>query len=285
MLTRRILLPLILGTVAPIFAAATPAHAQAETGTISADAEELGPADRPRRKATTFEYRESDGGGGGGGRRDRDDERTDHQKVVGHFGVGWFGVSNILIDFDLDGDQGGVIAAPVIGVRYWLSEFLGIDGGIGFGVSGSSAETEAGGMNVETDGPATFGFMLHAGLPLAFATGRHYTFIVVPELNIGFATLTRTINQGGPTPMTMEIENTGVRFDIGGRAGAEVHFGFIDIPELALEASVGLYLTRIQATQTQMDVSQRVGQTSITTTSLNNPWDFFRTSVAARYYF
>lgn len=253
-----------------------PARAQSQTSSTAADGEDEPGRPRPpeRREHARAES------GGGSARIERDD----HEAVIGHFGVGWFGVSNILVGFSLDGSTGSaVVAAPVLGIRYWLSELIGIDGGIGIGITGSSASVEAAGMTTSSDGPSSFGLLLHGGVPLALTSGRHYAFIVVPEINVGFASVTRQMNMGGG--MMTAVENTGFRFDIGARAGAEVQFGFIGVPDLALEASVGLYLTRIQARQEISGVTQRVGQTSLSTTQINNPWDFFLTSVAARYYF
>jgi hypothetical protein len=283
MFTRPTGLALILGTVA-LTALSRPASAQgAETGTASVDGEELAPGSSarssdevpaaPRRKSES----RSDGGGGGS-------EANDHAQVIGRIGVGWFGVSNIPVEFSLDPDDpAGVIAAPVIGVRYWTSDFLGIDAGIGIGLTGSGVSSEVGGTTMDMDGPSTFGLLLHAGLPMALKSGRHYAFIAVPEINVGFASISREVMTA--PGMTTEISNSGFRFDLGVRAGAEVQFGFIGIPELALDASVGIYLTQLQASESQGDNSTSISQTQLSTTSLNNPWDFFRTAVAARYYF
>lgn len=213
------------------------------------------------------------------------EETVDHQKIVGRFGIGWFGVSNILVRFDLDGDVDDLIAAPVLGARYWLSDRFGIDFGLGLALSGSAGEIEAMGTPVESEGPSSFGLLLHGGVPIALTSGKHYTFIVVPELNVGFASVTEQIGNGGNPPGTMERATSGFRLDLGARAGAEIQFGFIGIPELALEASVGLFLSRTQAREETGGVTTSVSQTSISTTSFNNPWDFFRTAVAARYYF
>lgn len=210
---------------------------------------------------------------------------NDHELVVGRLGVGWFGVSNIPTSFAVDGSgTGNVVAAPVLGARYWFTSFLGLDVGLGVAISGSTTETSNNGVTLmELDGPSTFGLLLHLGVPMAFKSGKHYSFLLVPELNAGTASISRKINDGTGE---VDLETTGFRFDLGARAGAEIQFGFIDIPELALEASVGIYLTRVQARrEEESNVVQSVGQTSITTTSLNNPWDFFRTTVAARYYF
>jgi hypothetical protein len=274
---------LISSTALSLMFAPLSAGAQSDTsttGAYNADDEPGNPRDR-----RTEEHGSRTGTGTGGGGAVAVHEKNDHDAIIGDIGIGWFGVSNIVVDFDLDGDTDGIVAAPILGGRYWFSERFGIDIGLGIFLAASAAEIEGNGSPVETDGPSTFGLLLHGGFPIALKTGKHYTFIVVPELNVGFASVSRDIQSGVPGEATVEQSNTGFRLDLGGRAGAEIQFGFIGIPELALEASVGLYLTRIQARQEQGDVSASVSQTSISTTSLNNPWDFFRTTVAARYYF
>ena len=92
-------------------------------------------------------------------------------------------------------------------------------------------------VTTTTDGPAAVGVAVHGGVPLAFAYGKHYKFLLVPELNIGYARRGEKQN-GNPAPP--DIVRTGLRVDAGARIGTEIQFGFIGIPELALQASVGL---------------------------------------------
>jgi hypothetical protein len=197
---------------------------------------------------------------------------SDHSRVVGSFGVGWFGISDVPIA-NADGSRGN-IAAPALGVRYWVNDLLGIDAGVGFATSSSS--TEANGNDL--DGLSRTAFLLHAGVPLALATGRHYIFEVVPEANFAFA----TGNSGDPA----DVDLSGLRFELGARAGTEIQFGFIGIPELALEASVGLFLRKdsYKASPNAGD-DATASDFLISTSNINNPWDFFRSNVAARYYF
>jgi hypothetical protein len=64
-----------------------------------------------------------------------------------------------------------------------------------------------------------------------------------------------------------------------------VHFGFLGAPRLTLEGSVAAYATFSGATATvgYSEISDKNWQ--LTTTNVQNPWDFFISSVAARYYF
>ncbi|MBC7172299.1 MAG: hypothetical protein H5U40_07740, partial [Polyangiaceae bacterium] len=73
----------------------------------------------------------------------------------------------------------------------------------------------------------------------------------------------------------------------GARLGSEVHFGFIGIPQLSLQASVGVR-ARYQWTQekdTGSDVRLRADDLSVGTTVQNSPWNIFIANVAALYYF
>ncbi len=197
---------------------------------------------------------------------------NDHARVVGSFGVGWFGLSDVPIANGSGGKD--VVAAPVLGVRYWLNDMLGIDAGLGFATSSNSTKNDG----TKADGLSRTAFMLHGGVPLALATGRHYIFEVVPELNFGFA----SGNTGDPA----DTDLSGLRFEVGARAGTEIQFGFIGIPELALEGSVGLFL-RSDSYKASPNVGGDVSGSDflISTSNINNPWDFFRSNVAARYYF
>lgn len=200
---------------------------------------------------------------------------TDHDKFVGHLGIGWFGVSDIPM-----GAGGETVSAPAIGVRYWLDRGLGIDVGLGFSMASGSSTTKTGGQENSTDHPSATAFLIHGGLPLALYTEKHYSLLVIPELNFGFTSGREKSASGGS-----DTDHSGMRFDLGARAGAEVHFGFMGIPALALEGSVGLFFTT-QSGKTETGPDWRKESTTgITTSSFNSPWDFFRSSVAARYYF
>jgi hypothetical protein len=135
---------------------------------------------------------------------------------------------------------------------------------------------------VEVNDPSLFGLALHAGLPLVFATSSHFAFEVIPELNVGFVS-------GGQQLASGDVDLSGVLLQIGARVGAEIQFGFIDIPQLALQATVGLHLSY---TGTSASVDSPAGNAEVSrsnlsfgTTVQSTPWDIFRSNVAAIYYF
>jgi len=202
---------------------------------------------------------------------------TDHDRWVGRLGLGWYGVSDIPI-----GSAGNTVSAPAIGVRYWLNRDLGVDAAIGFAMSSGSTTTSTQGQpdNV-VDKPSQTGFLLHGGLPFALHSEEHYTFLIIPEVNVGFA----SGSQKSGTPNTPDTNHSGFRLDLGARAGAEIYFGFIGIPALALEGSVGLFFTTQSGSTETGPNKSKDSDTYIGTSSFNSPWDFFRSSVAARYYF
>jgi hypothetical protein len=193
---------------------------------------------------------------------------SDHDAVVGRLAVGYLGRNGVTIG------GGAVIQAPVIGVRYWLSDMLGIDAGLGFGFGGSS--TEVGGM--DNDGPSAYAFILHGGVPLSLASAGHFSFQVVPELNVGFAGTSQDV--GG-----MTNKDSGFHMDLGARAGAEIHFGFINVPQLSLQGSIGARLNIDSQKRTIMGADTKASSWSLGTTVGDNPWNIFTSNVAALYYF
>jgi hypothetical protein len=226
----------------------------------------------------------------------KDEGISDHEKVVGKFGVMYFGVTQQPIGTGGAASVGrGTVQTPVIGVRYWLQEKLGLDLGLGFNFLSSSRAVEQNGQpETTTDGPAVIAFGLHGGLPLAFAYGKHYKFLLVPELNFGYATQTEAAQNVAPgAPVPPDIHRTGLRFDVGARIGTEIQFGFIGIPELALQASVGLNFRR-QVWHASQDAappnfpnpaSSSDGQNSFGTTVQADPWALFVNNISAIYYF
>lgn len=207
---------------------------------------------------------------------------TDHASVVGHWGATWFAPVALGTL-----QAGGNAAAPIgignsfvvpIGARYWASSSMGYDLGVGFLYNSGSSSKTVGGQTTTTDNPSAFGMVLHGGVPFALATAKHYTFIVVPEANLGFASSSAKATGG-------DITGSGFHLDIGARAGAEVQFGFIGIPHLSLQASVGAALALDRTSVKTGNNEDTASSLGIGTTVQNDPWNIFRTTVAALYYF
>jgi len=208
---------------------------------------------------------------------------SDHDAMVGHLAVGYMGFTNV--PYGYLGDLGNtypnnqIARAPVVGVRYWFSPALGLDVGLGFTTTfGSNSTPAANGATTSTDANAPTAFVVHGGLPIAFASAKHYVFELIPEVNFGYAQ--QAITDG---------DMNGIHFDMGARVGTEIHFGFIGIPQLALQASVGL---KIDVNQTKNETTPAGGQTIkqtssrtvVGTTVYDNPWNIFLGNVSALYY-
>jgi hypothetical protein len=127
--------------------------------------------------------------------------------------------------------------------------------------------------------------MLHAGVPLSLASSQHFSFQIVPELNIGMASATQEL--GPPEP---DNELSGFHLDVGARAGAELHFGFIVVPQLSLQGGVGLAFAIDNTSASNGGGSDPESEiedktTSFGTTLAGNPWDIFTGNISALYYF
>jgi hypothetical protein len=193
---------------------------------------------------------------------------SDHDAVVGRLAVGYLGRSSVTIF------GGDAINAPVVGVRYWLSDMLGIDAGLGFAFAGGSQET----AGTSTDDPSTHAFLLHGGVPLSLASAGHFSFQIVPELNVGFAG--RSAEMAG-----MDVSQSGFHLDVGARAGAEIHFGFMNVPQLSLQGGVGVRFNIDSTSSEAGGAESSTSDTSFGTTLNGNPWDIFTGNIAALYYF
>jgi hypothetical protein len=206
----------------------------------------------------------------------------DHDLVTGHFGIGYMGRRTVQIAAAGAGGALGSapIDAPIIGVRYWLDPMLGIDVGLGFLFTTGSNSADPG-ASVDRQGYTAF--LIHGGIPLALAGSQHFSFQIIPELNFGYAG--STINAVGAAP---EVDLSGIHFDIGARAGTEIQFGFIGIPELSLQAGIGLAYTldHVKATtKSNPNVSVSSSQAEFGTNTGDNPWNIFTGNIAALYYF
>jgi hypothetical protein len=195
----------------------------------------------------------------------------DHESVVGHLAVGYLGISAVPVATLAAANN---INAPAIGVRYWFMDLVGLDVGLGIGYT---SQVAAGAITAHD----VFGMIVHAGVPIAPAHSEHFVFEITPEANFGFGS--------GNVPGAGAVGSTGlngVLFQLGGRVGCELHFGFIGVPQLSLTASVGLYFTYQQASvnppagaNTSEDLS------TISTTVSGTPWQIFANTLNAFYYF
>lgn len=212
---------------------------------------------------------------------------SDHDKVVGTFGVGFFGVEQLPLYRQIctgggvcQSNAGDNISAPMIGGRYWLSDLLGIEAALGLGIASTSAETQVGNTTVSGD-VSGFGLGLHGGVPLALVDEGHFVFEVVPQANLGFTS-------GSATTAAGDVDSSGFLFELGATVGAEIHFGFIDLPQLSLQANVGLMLSYQSVSQTGTGATPAEYKDSgfnLSTMSGQDPWEIMVGNISAIYYF
>ena len=245
---------------------------------------------------------------------DADDGRTAHAKMVGRFAVGFFGTRGVDLGLG-DWSSGGCgttantavcypvlsgatkVEAPVIGVRYWLNERIGIDAGLGFALLSGSRDSFAANapptnppLKFSQDKTSVTAFLVHGGVPLALSTAKHFTFEVIPELNVGFASGTVKDQQppnaaGAPVPTRADLKLSGFLFDIGARVGGELHFGFIGVPELSVVGTVGMsFATRSQSVAVGGSTAKN-SDTTIGTSVQATPFAIFTNNISAFYYF
>lgn len=224
----------------------------------------------------------------------------------GRIGIGFYGIPGIPIATATHGGTGAAptinnpgqdnpVNAPAIGVRYWFPmsgaiKAVGVDVAVGLGFSGggdTTTVTSVGGVTttVKQSDPSRNAWMVHLGVPIAIASFQNAVFEVIPEFNYGASSGTIKDNTAAPVGGRPDLKLSGSRLDIGVRGGFEVFFGFMGLPQLSLEGTVGLAYSSQQAKVEMGNQSWKVSTSSFGTAHNNDPWDIFRTTVAARYYF
>jgi hypothetical protein len=214
------------------------------------------------------------------------EEPTDHEKVVGGWGVGLLSAVELqpLLPGPAYPEQSLVVA--ILGARGWLSEGFGFEVGLGFNTrNGTRADDVEGREDVPE--PTTWGLALHLGVPLSLYDDDHYQFLLLPELNFGVA-MGKT--EDDPNVNGDQAVRQRARLVGGGlRAGAEVQFGMIGLPMLALTGTVGVRLNyqdaSVEAAENGIVVTRIRRGFEASTSSFNDPWDIFVSSIAALYYF
>jgi len=172
----------------------------------------------------------------------------------------------------------GSLTVPAVGLRYWTTPSMGVDFALGIGWTGGSIKNSSG---MSTDKNGVYGFLVSGGIPFVLSTHRHVNFEVEPYLTFGYG----KTSTGTTTYYSTPTDYSGRRLDVGARAGFEVFFGFIGIPELALSATIGVQFEYLHTDQNMSGLDATDTTLSISTTVQNNPWDIFAGNIAARYYF
>jgi hypothetical protein len=198
---------------------------------------------------------------------------------IGRIGLGWLGTVDVPVG-PTTAATSPAIPTPVVGIRYWMNNTLGIDGGLGFFTTTAATSNSTMGTTTTTDAPARTTFVFHAGVPIALADYGNFTFHVTPEINLGIGTGTIKGTNGAAN-----TDLSGFLLEGGARAGAEIFFGFIGIPHLSLDGSVGVFFSSSTGKTSQSGNSTRYSSFVLSTSSIAQPWDFFRKDIAARYYF
>lgn len=209
---------------------------------------------------------------------------TDHSQVS--FGATFFGLDDLTL-LPADGTNDAIrLRMPAIGIRYWVSESIGLDIGVGLGILSDQTFDECSGPNCESvkiggiDGG--FGFRLHFGLPVALKTYEHFNVLLTPE--IGFLYGGATIyNVNDPLD---DIALSSFALDVGVKIGGELQFGFWGVPNLALQANIGLGL-RYQSTSAANDRLPGMGlqESKNTNLSLRTIADDLAGAIRIVYYF
>jgi hypothetical protein len=216
--------------------------------------------------------------------------KSDHEMAVGQVGLALLGIMSMpIVATELDEDTGYFVprltedadlVAPTVGLRYWIGETLGIEVGFGMGFTEGTFEGPAATGTVETDLPETTAFTFHAGVPIALLSSRHFVFEVVPIGNGGYS---KGTVYGDPTSDGKWDVST-MLLQVGCRVGAEIHFGFIDVEQLAVQASFGFQFSYLKATAKTEGITENSSRLSLGTTAGSNPWDLFSKSLSAIYY-
>lgn len=193
-------------------------------------------------------------------------------RLRGAVGLGFLGTQHVLkamTTTGANGERSNYTSVPLIGLRYWLrSGALGVEFGVGSMVASTG----------ESGSPSTVELLGHVGLPVAVASGPNSIAFIGPELRAGYSAYL----QGG-TPFTATT------LSLSARAGVEVFFGVLGVPNLSVAASVRVGLTHEWRAFTQVNFGQSatstVSLTRFETSLVADASDLFMSSIAAHYYF
>jgi hypothetical protein len=149
----------------------------------------------------------------------------------------------------MGGASAGNATLHTVGARYWVSNGLAIEGGLSIGFSSGSRSTttpaDRGTNTVTTDVPNFFGIGFQFGVPIMLAEAKHLSINLTPLVGFHYATSAITT---GTDDNAADQSGRSLQLTMGANAAAELQFGFIGIPQLALQAQLGLQLRYTSST-------------------------------------
>jgi len=171
---------------------------------------------------------------------------TDHSKVS--FGVSFIGFERFQLepgDRVNDADAGPYrLPMTTVGIRLWVTEMIGLDIGLGLGIATDSYDNaDPDGPTVQTGRDGAFGLRVHFGLPVALQTYEHFNILLIPELAFTYGATTFIVNPNDIEPgAPSDVDVSAIALDVGVKVGGELHFGFWGVPNLSLQATIGIGL-------------------------------------------
>jgi hypothetical protein len=229
---------------------------------------------------------------------------TDHQRQVGHLSLAFHGVRTIpaaVADgagISVDGKGSATVAiapdetsVPTFGVRYWVSETVGVDVGLGFGYETGSVSRYVPNpdptLDRTEDGSSArrTAFAARLAAPLSVHSGKHYNLMVIPGLDVGYTRTTLPAFRQSTTGDALDLRLTGFVFGVGAQVGTEVSFGFLGVPQLSLQTAWGLRLESRKRTGKIGDAETTLSEVGIGTSFHAEPWQWLTGSLSAFYSF
>ncbi len=234
-----------------------------------------------------------------------DDPRTDHERWVGRLALGFEGTRlvpgalpdpNGAIAIDAAGSAKLNIApdtvlVPMFGLRYWITRVVGVDLGVGFnyqtGTFSRAVPNPNGALDRNEDGAngKRTAVAVRLAAPLAVHSGRHYALMVIPELDVGYSSMTVPGFSQSTAGNALDLRLTGLVFGAGGRVGAELTFGFWGVPQLSIQSSWGLRFESRRRKGKIGDAEMTLVDTAIGTSFQGEPWQWLTGSLGVYYSF
>lgn len=236
---------------------------------------------------------------------DHDEGGSDHDRVhVGSFGIGFQGTRFVPgalphpVEAVTITPEGGAsvtivpseVTVPMFGPRYWFTDFVGVDFGIGFNVASGSRVREIPNpdptldQRQESATPSTTAVAARLGLPLSVFDVSHFNFMIIPELDLGYSSIRYEAFEVSTAGEPLDLRLDGLLIGAGLRAGAEVSLGFFDVPQLSVQAAFGLRFEHRRRNGRIGDATMTLVENEIGTSSYGAPWDVFAGSLAVLYY-
>ena len=227
---------------------------------------------------------------------------SDHERHIGRFLLAFHGTRVIpavatggsSVSIDGTGSATLTIApdeaiVPLFGIRYWATNTVGLDIGVGAGFETGSftrmIPNPDPALDRTSEGASARRTNIAGRLaaPISVRSGKHYNLMFIPEFSFGYSRTLLPAFHESTTGQALDLRVSGFVLSAGAQLGHELSFGFLGAPQVSLQTAWGLRVESRKRSGKIGDAEATLSDLGIGTSFHGEPWQWLTGSISLFY--